>query len=79
MRNNSITIPGDVIGSLNYTLPNIPPSFDIPSDVPFSPNVEDMPVMALLGTALKLLWHQQLGHCFDEKLANAHQCANCAP
>jgi hypothetical protein len=56
--NNKVMIPGDIIGLLNYTLTIIPPSFDIPSDVPISLNVEDVPIMALLRAGLELIWHQ---------------------
>ena len=41
--------------------------------------MEDVSVMTSSGTALKLLWHHQLGHCSDEKLANAHKHAAGVP
>jgi hypothetical protein len=41
--------------------------------------VQDFSVMTLSGTGLKLLWHQRLGHCSDEKLANAHKFADSVP
>jgi hypothetical protein len=41
--------------------------------------VQDFSLMTLSGTGLKLLWHQRLGDCTDEKLANAHKFADGVP
>ena len=79
---NDIIIPGSIVSTLNYTRPIILPYFDLPGetmDVPISQVVQDFSVMTLSGTGLKLLWHQRLGHCSDEKLANAHKFADGVP
>ena len=79
---NDVIIPGSIVGTLNYTRPIILPYFDLPGetmDVPISQVVQDFSVMTLSGTGLKLLWHQRLGQCSDEKLANAHKFADGVP
>jgi hypothetical protein len=79
---NDVIISGSIVGTLNYTRPIILPSFDLPGEtvnIPISQVVQDFSVMTLSGTGLKLLWHQRLGHCSDEKLANAHKFADGVP
>ena len=51
----------------------------MPTDVPLHQIVQDVSVMTLSGTGLKLLWHLWLGHCSDEKLANTHKFAEGVP
>ena len=79
---NDVIISGSIAGTLNYTRPIILPSFDLPGEtvnIPISQIVQDFSVMTLSGTGLKLLWHQRLGHCSDEKLANANKFADGVP
>ena len=81
-RKNDVIISGSIDGTLNYTRPIILPSFDLPGEtvnIPMNQIVQDFSVMTLSGTGLKLLWHQRLGHCSDEKLANAHKFADGVP
>ena len=79
---NDVVIPGNIVGTLNYTRPIALPCFELlgeTMDVPTNQIVQDFSVMTLSGTGLKLLWHQRLGHCSDKKLANAHKFADGAP
>jgi hypothetical protein len=68
---NDITLPGSIVGALNYTRLIVMPRFETPgetTDIPIHQIVQDFSVMILSGTGLKLLWHQGLDHCSDEKL-----------
>ena len=79
---NHITIPGGIAGTLNYTCPIVMPNYELPGEiinVPMNQIVQDFSVMTLSGTGLKLLWHQRLGHCLDEKLANTNKFTDGVP
>jgi hypothetical protein len=79
---NAIIIPGSIVGTLNYTRPVVLPHHELPGEfmnVLMNQIVQDFSVMTLSGTGLKLLWHQRLGHCSDEKLANPHKFADGVP
>jgi hypothetical protein len=79
---NDITIPGDVLGSINCTHPILLPAvetLDTPTNTPMHKIAQDFLAMTLSGTGCKLLWHQRLDHCSDEKLANAHKFTDGVP
>jgi hypothetical protein len=79
---NDIAIPGDAVGTLNCTRPVVLPHFELSGEimnVPMNQIVQEFSVVTLSGTGLKLLWHQHLGHCSDEKLANAQKLADGVP
>ena len=65
-----VVIPGDVVSSLNYTRAIIPPLF-IDSTPP--PSELDATIHAITTGTERMLWHQRLAHCSDEKLAHAHK------
>jgi hypothetical protein len=55
---NDITIPGSIVGTLNYTHPILMPRFALPgeiTDIPMNQIVQDLSVMTLSRTGLKLL------------------------
>ena len=74
-----VLIPGSVVGTLNFLHPVVPPDGPSPgSDSLLSP-ADTRHVQSLTADTTKILWHQRLGHCCDEKLAAAHQYADGVP
>ena len=71
-----VVIPGDVVGSLNYTRAIIPPLFVEPTP---PTSTLDATVHAITVGAELMLWHQHLAHCSDKKLAVAHKYALVVP
>ena len=71
-----VVIPGDEVGSLNYTRVIIPPSF---KDVTTPTSPLDATVHAITVGVERMLWHQRLAHCSDEKVTLAHKYAQGVP
>ena len=76
----SITISGSLFGQLCYTSPLYVPGSPGHPDLPLvqSPN-PSLAVRQLSSAATRLLWHQRLAHCSDDKLVNAHRYATGVP
>jgi hypothetical protein len=57
----------------------LPGSFDHP-DLPCTSHPTELHKVCQLSTeATRLLWHQRLAHCSDDKLANAHKFVTGVP
>ena len=85
-QSQNISVRGTQEGGLSYTSPVLCPPTSLDDDYdPIAAAHADMSLSAALHVHRvslgldRLLWHQRLGHCSDEKLAHAHKYADGVP